>query len=303
MSANIEWTTEHGEADAARAPSTPPPRAMGHLPHSTRQHSGGGTRARILLLHGFIGAVVGYIVLHPAAMLIHRAFEIGLEDWSGAVALAFNWSHVSMAVYFVALGAVGGVVQGVYVHGLAQLNQRLKLQSRTDDLTGLFNRRHLFYLLGREVSRVRRNGGELCLAILDVDHFKQYNDSHGHPAGDDVLHVLGQLLARSVREVDIVARYGGEEFVLVFPGAGRDPVGAVLERIRVAVRDHSFLGAQTQPARRVTVSIGFAELGNGSSSEGELMRHADAALYEAKRSGRDRTHGWRRQPVRSLAAE
>ena len=104
---------------------------------------------------------------------------------------------------------------------------------------------------------------------------------------------MAKLLSRTVREVDIVARYGGEEFVLVLPDARVGAAKAIVERLRIAVRGHPFFGAQAQPSRRVTVSGGLAELGTGSSSAADLLRNADAMLYEAKRAGRDRIRVWR----------
>ena len=154
----------------------------------------------------------------------------------------------------------------------------------TDALTGLANRRRLDDDLARACTPDAPR--PVGLAMIDVDHFKAYNDAHGHPAGDDLLRRVASLVAASVREQDVVYRFGGEELCVILPGAGLDEVARVVERVRRAVADHDFTGADSQPGGRVTVSAGVASHEDPSSAR--LMAAADGALYRAKHEGRNR---------------
>lgn len=162
----------------------------------------------------------------------------------------------------------------------------------TDGLTGLANYRSLVQTLDREVERADRYGRPLGLLLLDVDHFKQVNDTHGHQRGDEVLVELARRVTAEMRDVDAVARYGGEEIVVVLPETDIAGAEQAAERIRLAVRDQPF--GSGDPRVRVTVSIGVAVHGGGSGSAKGLLRQADEALYDAKRAGRDT---WRSSPA------
>lgn len=152
-----------------------------------------------------------------------------------------------------------------------------------DALTDLFNRRELNDALGREIARRDRNGGGFALLMVDVDHFKRYNDEFGHPAGDEVLRRLAATLVREARREDVVARIGGEEFCILLPGSGRDEAVQAAERLRRAVAAEALAAGRVS----VTISIGVAEHRAGESPDG-LIDRADRALYRAKQSGRDR---------------
>lgn len=158
--------------------------------------------------------------------------------------------------------------------------------SLRDSLTKLANRRRLDQDL--EAASQWANAAERAVGfvMIDVDHFKAYNDAHGHPAGDELLRLLAGVLAANVRPGDIVYRYGGEEFSILLPDADFAAAIDVGERVRRAVFDASLPGGESQPGGRVTVSVGIA-VGNPSDS-GALKNGADAALYEAKHAGRDR---------------
>ncbi|UNK59080.1 GGDEF domain-containing protein [Pseudoxanthomonas daejeonensis] len=172
------------------------------------------------------------------------------------------------------------------LHNL-QLQERLRLQSIREPLTGLFNRRYLEESLARELARCGRRGLPLSLMMLDLDHFKAFNDLHGHPGGDTLLAAFGQLLAQHARAEDIACRYGGEEFTLILPEAEADAALAIARRLVEAVRQLRVrhLGHEL-PA--VTVSIGVASWRSGSEDGESLLHRADEALYRAKRAGRDR---------------
>lgn len=168
-----------------------------------------------------------------------------------------------------------------------QLQERLRIQSIREPLTGLFNRRYLEESLSRELSRCARRQLPLALMMLDLDHFKRFNDTHGHPGGDALLAGFGQLLLDLAREEDIACRYGGEEFTLILPEVALPAALERAEKIRAAVEAmHVQHMGQDLPA--VTVSIGLALFPQDGTDPQALLRKADQALYRAKAQGRNR---------------
>lgn len=168
-----------------------------------------------------------------------------------------------------------------------ELQARLRVQSIREPLTGLFNRRYLEESLARELARCERRHMPLGLMMLDLDHFKRFNDLHGHAGGDALLSEFGRLLQALSRDEDIACRYGGEEFTLILPEADPITVQARAEAIRAGVEGMrvTHLGQELPP---VTVSIGVAMFPQHGGLGESLMRQADAALYRAKRAGRNR---------------
>jgi diguanylate cyclase (GGDEF)-like protein/PAS domain S-box-containing protein len=164
---------------------------------------------------------------------------------------------------------------------LEALARELEAQSLTDTLTGLANRRAFDLKLADEIRLSVRHSTPLSLLMIDVDHFKQYNDAFGHPEGDEVLRQVARVLQTQSRATDIAARWGGEEFVVLLRHTGVDGARVVGERMRQAV------AAENWTHRAITVSIGVATLGRTGSDDGALLAEADKALYEAKRRGRD----------------
>ncbi|MEW6274998.1 MAG: diguanylate cyclase [Bacillota bacterium] len=169
-----------------------------------------------------------------------------------------------------------------------QLLENLAEQARRDPLTGLGNRRQLMADLNLEMRRAKRYGTPLSLILLDVDQFKRYNDTHGHPAGDEVLRQLAGLLTLNVRAFDKVARYGGEEFVIILPQTNLQGAAAAAEKLRQAIEQYSFLHGETQPGGRLTVSLGVASYPEHAGDVDDLLRQADKAMYRAKAAGRNR---------------
>lgn len=167
-----------------------------------------------------------------------------------------------------------------------QLRETLRTQSIRDPLTGLFNRRYMEESLQREVLRASRTNATIGILLLDIDHFKQYNDTFGHEAGDAVLKGIGRLLQKQVRGDDIACRFGGEEFVLIMPGALPEVAQQRAERVREAVR-HLTVNFHGQTLGSITVSIGVAIYPLQGSDAESVLQCADKALYRAKESGRD----------------
>jgi len=170
----------------------------------------------------------------------------------------------------------------------AQLYQRTKELSTRDDLTGLFNRRHFFDNLEKEVQRARRYRRVFSLILLDLDDFKSYNDTHGHLKGDEALKEVARLLLASTRRADIVARFGGEEFVVLLPEINAQGAAVVGEKIRVAAEQYPFAGRSTQPGGKMTVTLGLATYPGDSEDGLELVDLADRAMYLGKQQGGNR---------------
>jgi len=168
-----------------------------------------------------------------------------------------------------------------------RLREALRDQSIRDPLTGLFNRRYLEETLEREIRRAVRSECVLGILMLDLDHFKKFNDTFGHEAGDTVLRETAAFLTRSVRAEDIVCRFGGEEFVIILPIADIHATQARAERIRSKLRELTILH-RGKTVGQVSVSVGVAELPQHGATPKTLLEAADAALYAAKRAGRDR---------------
>jgi diguanylate cyclase (GGDEF)-like protein/PAS domain S-box-containing protein len=168
-----------------------------------------------------------------------------------------------------------------------RLQETLREQSIRDPLTGLFNRRYLDEALPRELQLSRRRDEPLAVALLDLDHFKRFNDAYGHEAGEAVLRAVGALLVGSVRDGDLVCRYGGEELTLILPGAGLDAARARLDGLRQTIMQTRVL-YQGGDLPTLTVSIGVTVAGAQETDAAALLARADAALYRAKEAGRNR---------------
>jgi diguanylate cyclase (GGDEF)-like protein len=175
--------------------------------------------------------------------------------------------------------AVAGIA-GFSIHALVLQRERLQAQlammARTDALTGLPNRRAWDEALDRELARANRSGSPVCVALLDLDHFKEFNDRNGHPAGDTHLKEAAALWSSRLRSSDLMARYGGEEFSVLLTATDVSQAQDLVEMLRGCVPSGE------------TVSAGIAEW-DGVESTDELLNRADRALYEAKRKGRNMT--------------
>jgi diguanylate cyclase (GGDEF)-like protein len=170
--------------------------------------------------------------------------------------------------------------------GNLRLQETLRSRSERDPLTDLYNRRHLELSAERELARATRHGNSLAFIMIDVDHFKLFNDNNGHEAGDAVLREVAQVLKRHTRLEDIACRFGGEEFLLVLAGCTLEDAYQKAEAIREAIAQLRVTASGTVLSR-ITVSLGIACYPQHGQRTEDLIRVADAALYKAKDAGRN----------------
>ena len=175
------------------------------------------------------------------------------------------------------------------IEELEKTKSKLRKLAVTDGLTGLFNYRAFRRQLHLEISRSKRFNLPVSLLMMDIDHFKVYNDQFGHMNGDRVLKRFSKLLYDNIREVDCLARYGGEEFALILPGTEKKSAKIVAEKLRRLVERCPFPLEKKLPQGRVTISIGVAVYPEDTQDKEEFIRFSDKALYKAKKTGRNRT--------------
>jgi diguanylate cyclase (GGDEF)-like protein len=177
--------------------------------------------------------------------------------------------------------------------------RRVASQATTDALTGVANRRSFDEELALEWRRAHRIGDSLALVLLDLDDFKKVNDTHGHPAGDAVLRMVGEVLGAGVRQIDLAARYGGEEFVVLVPESDLSGAMQLAKRLRLAV-SKARVELPNGRMLKVTASLGVAVKADLTSAE-QLIAAADDALYEAKRAGKNRVVAAGAEPAETKA--
>ena len=206
-----------------------------------------------------------------------------------------NWPSLLLFVLAIsALSVISNLLNRKNLTQIGRQNRQLeesealmREQSVRDHVTGLFNRRYLEETLQRELHRAEREESPVAVIMLDIDHFKRFNDLYGHRAGDAVLQAIGGFLRAHVREADIACRYGGEEFTLILPGAPRDVALVRAELLRTTVRRLKPEFAEGT-LRSITLSLGVSFFPEHGVTAGELLAASDAALYRAKAQGRDR---------------
>ncbi len=235
----------------------------------------------ILVLVGGVAYMLGVVIVRPLARLTEGAGAVAAGD-------------LSVDLPTEGRGEVGYLTQ-VFNDMVERLrssreelderNRELELLSVTDLLTGLHNRRYLLDAFDKEIRRADRHERPFCVLMMDVDRFKQYNDTYGHPAGDEVLRRMGVVLRDATRDLDVVARYGGEEFICLLPECDLENAVLAGERIRTRLAKEAFEGGA------VTLSVGVAEFPTHGETAAAVIAQADAALYEAKGAGRDQVMG------------
>jgi diguanylate cyclase (GGDEF)-like protein len=207
------------------------------------------------------GIIIGSVRMHTAADVWTADRQRVLESYlSGAASALANLRH---------LGS-------------------MEEQANFDALTGLYNRRFMQDYARKQFAIARRDKRPVGLLLLDLDHFKQFNDTYGHATGDCVLRQFAKTVSESIRESNLFARYGGEEFVLVLSGASAESCALVAERIRMAVTAMVVPSDTETPLPQVTVSIGVAAFPEHGEALEDVIQAADKALYESKREGRNR---------------
>jgi len=162
--------------------------------------------------------------------------------------------------------------------------------SYSDSLTNLINHGRFQYLLSRELKTAAKLKRPLSLIMIDIDNFKKFNDTLGHPTGDKALTNIAKIIKKTCRSSDIVARYGGEEFAVVLPETNKESAWGLAERLRQGVEKIDFSEQKTQPHKKLTVSLGLASFPEDAKDKGRLITLADSALYQAKTAGKNRTH-------------
>jgi diguanylate cyclase len=235
----------------------------------------------------------------PGAERLTRMSPAQLGALAGASLIAPAVLAVQIAQGAVTEGVaivIGSVVLfTLVVTRMAQLVRQVEAQARRlselaalDDLTGLPNRRTWTAELHRAIERSRRDENPLSIALLDLDHFKRFNDEFGHGVGDQVLRLMAKVLREQVREIDLPSRYGGEELIVVMPSADLAACAAIAERIRRSIAECKMTRRSTGEALPgITVSIGVAQF-QGGESMADLIDRCDQALYLAKKMGRNR---------------
>jgi diguanylate cyclase (GGDEF)-like protein len=236
-----------------------------------------------------LGATIVKIALLMLAveLLIMLGFywlEMQISDWRLALVDAGLLAVIVASIAYFAF--VHPKDQQIRAMMAALEEARLEAENlaRFDVLTGVLSRRALLEVLDTEVERATRYGSALACLMLDLDHFKKFNDTYGHQFGDKVLHQIAGVISEHCRTNDYLGRYGGEEFLIILPETRMDGATTFAERVRSAVAETSL----EQNEERVTVSIGVAEWRNGDGSASKLIFQADQALLQAKAAGRNR---------------
>jgi diguanylate cyclase (GGDEF)-like protein len=173
---------------------------------------------------------------------------------------------------------------------LADAVETLKELANRDGLTGLFNHRFFKEAMKAEISRARRYEREFSLIFIDIDNFKVFNDNNGHPAGDQVLKNMTELISGFLRNSDVFSRYGGEEFTVILPETSKKNAETAANSIREIVEGHSFPGEEKQPKGRLTISLGLSTYPEDGEAADDLVTAADEALYKSKEGGRNKLY-------------
>ncbi|HMH19778.1 MAG TPA: GGDEF domain-containing protein [Burkholderiales bacterium] len=237
-----------------------------------------------LKVQGFFGALWCY----PTVLLFTFALSRRMASVGSILlllivsALVYRYIDLAYTIRFFVTLTLTIILANIVLSIIVDLHRRLLEQAIVDPLTGVFNRRHMERYLSDAVERKRRNSAPASLMLIDVDRFKLINDRFGHAKGDSVLKGIVSLVGKRARKVDLLFRIGGEEFILLLPDTEEAAAAVVAEQLRASIA-----GAPLVDGRQVTVSIGVSELQPGESPD-SWMKHADDALYAAKKAGRNR---------------
>ncbi len=226
----------------------------------------------------------GFDSTHGSLLAIPLANKImgfmGLLFLRRSMSDAFTGSEIDF------IKRIGDHVASVMTRVL--IHQKTKNLAFTDELTGVFNRRYFNQRYAREIGRAKRYNRRLSALMIDIDHFKQYNDTLGHIMGDQVLRLMAEIFENNIRKADVISRYGGEEFVIILPEIDAARAFVVAEKLLTVVENSVFPGTEKLPAGKITISIGVASFPQDGSAPAEVLNEADKALYAAKKMGRNR---------------
>jgi len=236
-----------------------------------------------LAIGSIAGVAISYLIVHPFFIftehyLVHRYYT-ALQS----ILMAFSGEHFKTAITIIILGLIIGFTMGLYSNRVNFFYKKSQQLSITDELTQVHNRRYFISELEKEIERSKRFSLNLSLIILDIDKFKNINDTHGHIMGDQVIQLIAKLLTMNVRKIDFVARYGGDEFVIFMPETDNTAAYILAERLQNKLSQYSF--ESYEPSIKNTISIGIANIPNDAKNIDELMSNADIALYRAKKGG------------------
>ena len=222
--------------------------------------------------------------LHPlfrtelCAPMVSKGQTIGVISLGGLLRRPKNEKNMLKMV--ADLGSIA-------IQNIILFNQ-IQESANSDGLTGLSNKRYFMTRLAEEIIKAGKEQQNLSVFIFDIDHFKNYNDTNGHPAGDEALKLTGRLLKEAIRRDDLAARYGGEEFIVLLPSTDKAGATSLAEKIRKCVESSEFAHQEKQPGGNLTISGGVATFPFDATTMADLIRAADQGLYQGKRSGRNR---------------
>ena len=242
----------------------------------------------LVLTIGFVAYLIGLNIVRPLNRLIRGADKVAAGDLEVDLPVHSRGELGFMTKVFnhmVARLRQGRDELATVNQTLRQRNKELHELSITDSLTGLYNHKHLMETLVREVRRSKRHQHPFAVLMMDIDHFKRFNDTYGHLAGDEVLRKMATIFRDSVRGCDYVARYGGEEFLIMLPETGSDRGVQTAERIRNQMAEEKFVGDGKTVT--ITISVGVAVFPEHANFPKSLVSSADTALYKAKKGGRN----------------
>jgi diguanylate cyclase (GGDEF)-like protein len=225
----------------------------------------------------------------------HREQNYNIGDVRGGISITFDIEDIqhklkvnTISIIFFGITTTVLLVWLIYffmaqlIEKLAEARNRIESIAITDDLTGIFNRRHILSRFAEEFEKVKRLKTNLSCILADIDQFKSVNDTHGHLAGDEVLKEISRRIRNTIRAYDILGRYGGEEFLILLPNSDLEDAKNLAERIRVHVKDSPIISS------KITISLGVTAMQAQDQTIDDIIKRADERLYRAKKSGRDR---------------
>lgn len=236
----------------------------------------------VILLDLMLGPTSGFTLLEHIRQMYYAPIVIVMTGYGGA----------NVAVEAMKQGATDFIMKPV-TPDLLEIRIQKALEERqtlqlaiTDGLTGLYNRRYFEERLEEETRRAQRYNRPMSIIMMDINYFKEYNDTMGHLLGDQVLIKIARIIHRFSRETDIPARYGGDEFVMILPETDAQNAGRLGERIRAAVEETEFKGGAQTPEKRITISVGVSCL-EADETGRDVLERADQALYRSKEKGKN----------------